>query len=208
MSDVGTVDEWVGVAKQAKDGDDTAIPRFYIRSVLNKARTREDGVQRYMNKPFVEIIIPGDQKNIVDCPVQDSHKERWPREWAEFRARGENRPQGIQIEAWGELDPALRDELKYQKFLTVEQIASASDLSLQKIHGGIDIRKAAQRYLKPRPENERALLDENEKLRHEVENLKAKMDQILANQRAEHNKVQNVEESKFIAADPLQGSEL
>ncbi len=39
----------------------------------------------YKGKPFVRIIVPGDKTTVIDQPVRDDHKERFPRQWLHFQ---------------------------------------------------------------------------------------------------------------------------
>ena len=41
----------------------------------------------YKGKPFVRIIVPGDKTNIIDQPVREDHKERFPRQWLYFQMK-------------------------------------------------------------------------------------------------------------------------
>jgi hypothetical protein len=39
----------------------------------------------YKDTPFVRIMVPGDKYNIIEQPVRDDHKERFPRQWLHYQ---------------------------------------------------------------------------------------------------------------------------
>lgn len=90
--------------------------------------------------PYVRIMKPGDQLSIVEVPVREDHKRRWPEKWLYWQMAegliddGQNIP-GWKLEEWSHLDekPDFLRELKFLRFHTVEQVAGASDSQLQKI---------------------------------------------------------------------------
>ena len=40
-------------------------------------------------KVYVRIMVPGDTTNIIDQPVRDDHKERFPRQWLHFQMQNQ-----------------------------------------------------------------------------------------------------------------------
>jgi hypothetical protein len=44
---------------------------------------REDGPNK--GNPYVRIQAPGDKTNVIDQPVRDDHRERFPRQWLYFQ---------------------------------------------------------------------------------------------------------------------------
>src|SRR4051812_43683598 len=64
--------------------DDKLIVGFYKKSVLNQARSRNEGKPVYEGVDFVKIEHPGENLNKVDRPVRDDDKRRWPQRWAQY----------------------------------------------------------------------------------------------------------------------------
>jgi hypothetical protein len=144
-------------------------------------------VEGWDGKPFVRIMAPGDKTNIIEQPVREDHKERFPRQWLYFQMKnGEAQVPvvGTSLDDWqrdskGEVSRAQVEELRILKFQTVEQVAAASDSQLQRIGmGGPGLRERAKSYLSVKHRSESA--EELEKTRGELETLKAQMAELMA----------------------------
>ena len=142
----------------------------------------------YKGRPFVRIIVPGDKTNIVEQPVRDDHKERFPRQWLHFQMKQSEQDTGVipgtPLHVWAAADPEFvnrgrLEELHILKFQTVEQVATASDAQLQRIGmGAAGLRERARAYLvrKNRVESDSELA----KTRSELDELKAQMALLMA----------------------------
>ena len=136
---------------------------FYMNKALNawatEAKSAEAGrlVRVYdEERPFIRIMRPGDQTSIIETPVREDHKARWPEQWLYFQMReglvdqDQNIP-GWRLEEWPYLSDKsdlLRD-FKYARFSTVEQVAGASDAQVQKMGlGGAGLREQARADLR------------------------------------------------------------
>lgn len=144
-------------------------------------------IEGWDGKPFVRIMIPGDKNTIIEQPVKEDHKKRFPRQWLYFQMSQENpdAPEvGTTIESWhldakDEIGKAQVEELRILKFRTVEQIAAASDNQLQRIGmGGVSLREKAKAYLvrKNRSETQKELDDTKQQLAQ----LQAQMAELIA----------------------------
>ena len=134
--------------------------------------------------PFVRIIVPGDKTNIVDQPVREDHKERFPRQWLHFQMQSGDGPViGTLLQQWNTDDEenfSLHQmaELQILKFQTVEQVATASDSQLQRIGmGGAGLRERAKTYLTRK--NQSANTSELETTRRELDELKQQMAMLM-----------------------------
>ena len=113
--------------------------RFYSKEVQNDFLTNKEGRPISFMADFVRIEIPGNQTSIIDTFVNNSHKTRFPQQWAIYlneKADGNNNPanvQGTLLRDWPLLNAAQATELKHFKFYTVEQVASASDQQIMAI---------------------------------------------------------------------------
>ena len=45
--------------------------------------TRDEGANA--GRTYVRIMAPGDKTNILDQPLRDDHKERFPRQWLHYQ---------------------------------------------------------------------------------------------------------------------------
>jgi len=141
----------------------------------------------YKDRPFVRIIVPGDKTNVVDQPVRDDHKARFPRQWLHFQMQGEPQAIGTPLQEWCKDQPVeftdyQMAELQILKFQTVEQVATASDGQLQRVGmGATGLRDKARAYLLNKNQSESS--SELAKTRTELEELKEQMAELLAEKR-------------------------
>jgi hypothetical protein len=135
--------------------------------------TREDGPRK--GKAYVRIMAPGDKTNIIEQPARDDHKQRFPRQWLYFQMQqNEDAAQqiGTPLSQWHrdypeEINKDQIAELNILKFVTVEQLALASDGQLQRVGmGAVGLREKARQYLnrKNRTESNAELADTKRQL--------------------------------------------
>lgn len=135
----------------------------------------------YEGKPFVRIVIPGDQTNVIDQPVREDHKRKYPRQWLYFQMQSQEGalPPGTPLADWHkdrpiEFNEHQLAEMQVLKFQVVEQIAQASDRQLERVGmGGIGLREKARAYLAHK--NKSSSANEITSLKEEIEQLKALM---------------------------------
>lgn len=147
--------------------------------------TRDSGPNE--GKTYVRIQAPGDKTNILEQPLRDDHKERFPRQWLHYQIQqneGAASQIGTPLSQWHKDTPEdiNRDqiaELNILKFVTVEQLALASDAQLQRIGmGGVGLRERARQYLNRKNRSEaNAELDETKK---QLAELQAQMASLLS----------------------------
>ena len=108
----------------------------------------------YKGDPFLRIQVPGDKTTVIEKPVAEYDKERFPRQWLYFQMQNTDAQViGTPISEWSndcpeEITTLRREELQILKFLTVEQVATASDSQLQKVGmGAVGLRDRARAYL-------------------------------------------------------------
>lgn len=115
----------------------------------------ENKTELYKGRPFVKIMTPGDMNNIIDQPVREDHKRRFPRQWLYFQMQnaGDVVP-GTPLTQWHQEDPegftlGQLEEMQVLRFQVVEQVATASDSQLQRVGmGAFGLREKAIAYLK------------------------------------------------------------
>lgn len=149
----------------------------------------------YVGVPFVRIIIPGDERSVIDQPVRDDHKRRFPRAWLahQMELSGQNAEViGTPLTVWNKdaEDDFNRDqlaEMQAMKFQTVEQIAMASDSQTQRMGlGGLGLREKARQYLSRK--NQASQSSEITRTRDELAELKALVAKLTANTAAPKRK--------------------
>lgn len=142
----------------------------------------------HLGKPYVRIMIPGDQNNIIEQPVNEGHTRRFARQWFAFQM--DNAPDteeyGTPIKKWheehpDELSEGQLVELNILKFRTVEQIAQAADKQLQRIGmGGPGLREKAKAYLDRKNQSESS--KELQETKSALATLQAQMAELIAQQ--------------------------
>ncbi len=128
--------------------DDKLIVGFYKKSVLNAARSRQEGKPVHEGRDFVKIQHPGETLNIVDRPVQDSDMQRWPRQWAHYLQGVRQIPNGVPINLLFPSKPEIESTLRGYNIHTVEQLANLSAQAISTVGmGAQDWVNAAKRYM-------------------------------------------------------------
>lgn len=142
----------------------------------------------YNGQPFVRIIVPGDKTSIVEQPVREDHKERFPRQWLYFQMKNnEGAIIGTPLNDWHLASPAdltkgQMEELHILKFQSVEQVATASDAQMQRFGmGGSGLRERAKAFLSRKNRSDAQVeLDETKK---KLAELQEQMAELIAAKR-------------------------
>lgn len=112
---------------QTDAGDSKLNVYFYNSFIKDEAKSTTEGRFIAQDVPFIKIFMPGDRTNIIDRPIRDSDKLRFPAQWSRFKNAQEQRADGTPLAEWPLVTRGQVEELKYLGFTTVEQIATASD---------------------------------------------------------------------------------
>ena len=110
--------------------------RFYKRPVQQEAETLASGRPIYKEFDFVHICVAGDTLTEIDTYVLQSHKTRFPIQWANYQNRiGKDDQEviGTPVAEWPLVSKSQAEELRAMRFYTVEAIAGASDQQLQRM---------------------------------------------------------------------------
>ena len=119
-----------------QNADNRLQVRFYKRPVQQEQETQEAGRPIFKEFDFVHICVAGDTLTEIDTYVLNSHKQRFPQQWANYQNRvGANDDQviGTPVSEWPLVSKSQAEELRAMKFHTVESIAGASDQQLQRM---------------------------------------------------------------------------
>lgn len=128
--------------------DDKLIVGFYKKSVKNSARSNAEGRPIHEGVDFVKIQHPGETLNIVDRPVKDDDKHRWPRQWHSYQQGVRQIPDGVPINLLFPSKPEIETMLRGYNIHTVEQLAGLSGEAISTVGmGAQDWVNAAQRYM-------------------------------------------------------------
>ncbi len=135
---------WSG-GEQAAPG--SVRPRFYLEPVVDELASAREGHGVYHDEERVEIFLPGNPYTMPVHRVTDEHRQRWPREYEQFRQGIDQTVDGIPLSEWPVLRPANVMDLKALGFQTVEEVSAASDQVCQRSMGLLKLREKAKAYL-------------------------------------------------------------
>lgn len=187
----------MAIDSDTQGADARLAVQFYKKSVKQEDASNEAGRPIFKEFDFVRIMIPGDNLTEIDTYAQDSHKQRFPRQWAHYQNQVANHNDiiGTPLDQWPQITRSQADELRGLKFHTVESIADCSDQQLQRIGmvagmSPYNFREKAKSFLNlasnsadvaQREAELQALKEENDKIKAETDAKLSKMqDQMEA----------------------------
>lgn len=137
-----------------KDPDSAIRTRFYKKPVFQAYQSEQEKRQIFADVEYIEISTPGDDKNIVDIPLREDHKQRFRARYEHYLKFGEDGGEnaGVPLSKWALLQPSQVEMLRAVKFFTVEQVAGASDGQITAVGmiagmAGASFRDRARQYL-------------------------------------------------------------
>jgi len=179
----------MAIESDIQNADSRLAVQFYKKSVKQDAASAEAGRPIFKEFDFVKIMIPGDNLTEIDTYAQDSHRQRFPRQWAHYQNQvaGHQDIVGTPLDQWPQITRSQAEELRGLKFHTVESIADCSDQQLQRIGmvAGMsphNFRQKAKAFLNLATDSAEVAQREAElqALREENDKIKAETDAKLA----------------------------
>jgi hypothetical protein len=125
----------MAIESDIQNADSRLAVQFYKKTVKQDIASDEAGRPIFKEFDFVRIMIPGDNLTEIDTYAQESHKQRFPRQWAHYQNQVANHQDiiGTPLDQWPQVSRSQAEELRGLKFHTVESIADCSDQQLQRI---------------------------------------------------------------------------
>jgi hypothetical protein len=125
----------MAIESDVQNADSRLAVQFYKKSMKQEDASNEAGRPIFKEFDFVRIMIPGDNLTEIDTYAQESHKQRFPRQWAHYQNQvaGQEDIVGTPLDQWPQVTRSQAEELRGLKFYTVEAIADCSDQQLQRI---------------------------------------------------------------------------
>jgi hypothetical protein len=125
----------MAIESDIQGADSRLAVQFYKRSMKQDMASEEAGRPIFKEFDFVRIMIPGDNLTEIDTYAQESHKQRFPRQWAHYQNQvaGHEDIIGTPLDQWPLITRSQAEELRGLKFYTIEAIADCSDQQLQRI---------------------------------------------------------------------------
>jgi hypothetical protein len=123
------------IESDSRDADSRLAVKFYKRAMKLENESNEAGRPIFKDYDFVRIMVAGDTLTEIDTYARESHKQRFPKQWLQYQATQDSSSEmiGTPVEEWTLISQSQAQELRGIKFMTVESIANASDLQLQRI---------------------------------------------------------------------------
>lgn len=167
-----------------KEKGDTCIVEFYSRLKESK----RPGVKGHMQE-YVKVLFPGDNKTEFHAEASDHYKQRWPRQYAQFKGSEAQTVQGIPLSNIAWLSRSWVEKLKYEYHITtLEQLKGCDDAAIQRIGmGGRELVEKAKAHFESLSGSEamNKLASENETLKSQLEAMQKQVSQIIASDKAE-----------------------
>ena len=125
----------MAIDSDTQGADARLAVQFYKKSLKQDIASDEAGRPIFKEFDFVRIMIPGDNLTEIDTYAQESHKQRFPRQWAHYQNQVSSHEDivGTPLDQWPQITRSQAEELRGLKFHTVEAIADCSDQQLQRI---------------------------------------------------------------------------
>ena len=125
----------VGTVQYGKN--DGQVVQFYNRSVLNKARSLENGRPFHEDIVYVKYFTPGEQRQqINDRPARQDDKMRWPMQWHQFSQNKAQTVEGTPIGVLYPDNPSIADQCRSAGVYTVEQLATLNATAIENVGMG------------------------------------------------------------------------
>ena len=171
-----------GNSYDVRHGDDRElIVEFVKEAVRNNFKSEQAGHEVYEDRDFVWIRFAGDRTRELKKPVTEEHRQRWPVQWARYQAQEAQVNEGLPLEEWAAISKSTALNLKGQNVFTVEQLSAIGDHVIDKLGmGARELRKKAQAFLSRATDGAETmrLIEENRKLREDMEVLKQQMAEL------------------------------
>ena len=108
----------MAIESDVQGADARLAVTFYKRSVKQEDESIAAGRPIFKEFDFVRICVPGDNLTEIDTYAQESHKQRFPRQWAHYQNQvaGQEVIIGTPIEQWPLVSRSQADELKDIRF--------------------------------------------------------------------------------------------
>jgi hypothetical protein len=138
-----------GLGKNGRmvDDDSTVVARFYKKMVEQTFITKETGVYTEKEVDYINIVVPGNDKMEVDCPVGEQHKRRFPNAWKTYCEGREQERRGTSLDQLtGGMGTKEIVFMHSMNVFTIEDLANVTDTHIGSL--GADAREKRERARK------------------------------------------------------------
>lgn len=176
-----TFNEDVELFTKETKGDDRLAVRFFLKPARDDAASAADGVMRFKDVEYVQIMVPGDRDNIIIRPAGEGDKRRFGQQYRDWKAdKSSEQAVGTPLDMWGRLTLSQVEEFRYIGVRTIEQLAVLNDSAMLRMPGAAELKRKAQAFLDAQKEEApmRHLQAELEKRDSDTNALKEQLAQL------------------------------
>jgi len=138
--------DWGGIVKYGNDKNLAVF--FYRKSVPNALKSQQAGTRFHDEFDYIKMHAPGEQLQVIDRPVVENDKRRFPVQWRAYENNRRQIVDGIPIDMLFPSHPGYADNLRSYGVHTVEQCANLSASAMDAIGmGAQDYQNRARDYL-------------------------------------------------------------
>jgi len=163
-------------------GDEKLPVQFYMGAIPDGEATEREGRPIFVDTECIRIFNSKD--NIIDRPLRDSDKQRWPGAYSAWKGGGDGEPgaTGTRLAHWPMMTRAQVEEFKFFKVYTVEQLAELPDSTVQKVMGAAKLKALAKLAVEASRGDEpfRRMQGELEKRDGEIAELKSEVRRLTS----------------------------
>lgn len=158
---------------QSRESDNKTYVKFYIRPLLDEAKSNEEGRPIYNDTEYVEIRTPGNETNIIRRPVSDLDRRRFRQQYMRFKEGESEQTTGTPLAEVPWITRSQVEELSYLRINTIEVLAEVNDDVCTRIPGLFKLKQRAQVYVQQAKEAapNLKLQAKNEELENRLESM-------------------------------------
>jgi hypothetical protein len=133
--------------------DNKVLAKFYMKADEDKHATLEAGRPIYRDREYIEIVVPGDSKDVVIRPASDMDRQRFRKIYEAFKSGAENQLIGTPLDEVTWIPRSQVEELKYFKIFTIEHLAEVRDDACSKLPGLHELKRKAKAFVQAATDN-------------------------------------------------------
>lgn len=133
--------------------DNKVLAKFYMKAEQDKQASLAAGRPVYRDREFIEIVVPGDSKDVVIRPASDMDRQRFRKIYEAFKSGAESQLIGTPLEEVTWIPRSQVEELKYFKIFTVEHLAEVRDDACSKLPGLHELKRKAAAFVQAASDN-------------------------------------------------------
>jgi len=132
---------------QSSAMDDTLAVKFFYKPKQDKEASVTEGRPIFNEIEYIDIRVAGKAHSQACRPATFADKERFPRHYEAFKKRVEMPEEGTLLAEWPQISRSQVEELTFMNIKTVEQLIACSDTHINKMFGGLNLRRQAEEWL-------------------------------------------------------------